>query len=396
MKKLLVIGGSHSDMPLINSGILHGLKIFTTGNRPDHPGHHLSSGYIPGDFSDPEEILDVTRRIGADYIVSGANDFAMLSAAYVAEQLKLPGYDSFATTTLLHRKDQFKAFAASIGMPVCRHVTLNANDLTKIESQTKGLHYPLIIKPVDLTGGKGISRIDDPNQLASAIKYAVLMSYQNMIIAEEWFEGSLHSYSTIIENGEIIFEYFDSEFCEFNDFLVSTSLSICSILSEAKEIIRIATRRMINELRLVDGVLHCQFLASDHDAKIIEFTRRMSGDLYSRVVHFVCGFRHEDVFIASALGRPLSRILKPTQVVHPYVSRYCITSTENGLFSHLDVSEDLRSHVESITLVTPFGSVVNDDGRSKVAVAIMIFSNETEMTNYSKNYKFDFHCRVIK
>lgn len=396
MAKLLVVGGSHSDLPLIESGILHGLDVYTTGNRPDHPGHRFARGYLPGDFSNPEEMLAVARRLGADFVVPGANDFAMMSAAYTAERMALPGFDSFATTSMLHHKDQFKAFAESIGMPICRYVTLQPNATESVDRLVSTLTYPLIVKPVDLTGGKGISRVNTPSELFAALDKAFLLGRHKVAIAEEWFEGSLHSYSTVIEGGEIVFEYFDTELCLFQDFLVSTSLSLCHVHRDAREMVCRSTRKMIKELGLANGVLHSQFLACEGDVRILEYTRRMSGDLYSKVVQQVRGFRHSDIFIASAMGRPLSPLLKPARPTRTqnFVSRHCITATVNGNFARLEIAERMHPYVESITPIIPFGTPVTDDGRSKVAVVILSFPSEQLMLNYAATCKNDFQCGV--
>jgi biotin carboxylase len=394
MTKLLIVGGNHSDVPLIKAGILQGHEVYTTGNRPDHPGHKISNRYIPGDYSDPNEILNVARKIGADFIVPGSNDFAMISAAFVAEQMQLPGYDSLATNLLIHRKDLFKKFANTFDMPVCRNVTVDTESNVKIEDQIEALTYPLIVKPVDLTGGKGISKIDRPDELATAIKEAVKISHHKSIVIEEFFEGSLHSYSVIIENGIIIFEYFDTEMCLFQDFLVSSSISICNIHDDAKKIVRTSTQRMIKELKLVDGVLHNQFIANKNNARIIEYTRRMSGDLYSYVVNKVCGFRHEDIFISSATCRYLYPLVKNNRPQDLYVSRHCITSQHNGIFSKLIVNDEKRTYVDSIALITPFGSSVNNCGRDKVAVVISVYASESQMLDYALTLKDDFKCGI--
>ena len=394
MSRMLVIGGSHSDLPLIESALLNGLEVYTTGNRPDHPGHRLVHGYLPGDFSNPEEILAVARQLDVDYVVPGANDFAMLSAAYVAEKMSLPGYDAFSTTEVLHLKDRFKDFSNALGMPVCKHVVLDPVSSSSIADQLRGLSFPIIIKPIDLTGGKGISRVDSPEGVEAAIAEARAISRHALLVAEEWFDGTLHSYSTIIVNGEIVFEYLDTELCLFNEYLVSTSLSLCNVPADARRQLRVATSVIVKELGLVDGVLHSQFLANDRDIRILEYTRRMSGDLYSKVVQMVRGFRHGDVFIASALGRPLTPLLKAIQPCRPFVSRHCVTAEQAGRFFKLLVADPVRPYVDSITPSVAFGSEVAADGRGKVAVVIVTFPGEREIMEFANTCKQDFTCEV--
>lgn len=394
MPKILVVGGSHSDLPLIESSLLHGLTVHTTGNRPDHPGHQIAHGYVPGNYAQPQEIVAVARRLGVDFVVPGANDFAMMSAAAVAEALKLPGFDPVETTQMLHLKDRFKAFAAALDMPACRHVILRRADDRPYAEQLQGLRFPIMVKPVDLTGGKGISRVDSLDGVAAAVAEARSLSTRDALVAEEWFDGSLHSYSTVVADGEIVFEYTDTELCLFQPQLVSTSLSTCPVHPEALQAVRQATSRMVQALKLVDGVLHAQFLARDGEARVLEYTRRMSGDLYSRVVQMVRGCRHADVFIRAAMGQPVRPSLAVTRPTQPFVSRHCVTAQETGAFQGIVVSERIRPFVDSLVLAQPFGAPVQGDGRSKVAVAILSFPDAQALQGFGESATQDLRCRV--
>ena len=180
----------------------------------------------------------------------------MLSASFVAEKMGLIGYDPYHVTKALHHKHEFKQLASSISMSITPYEIFPSTKLPTLGH----LRFPLLIKPVDLTGGKGISRIDNISQLPGAITKAKEQSHQDLLIAEEWFDGSLHSYSTIIKDQKIIFEDFDSEFCLYHDFLVSTSISSAPTDNQVRQGLANEVSRLIKELQLADGVLHCQYL----------------------------------------------------------------------------------------------------------------------------------------
>jgi biotin carboxylase len=392
--KILVVGGSHSDVPLIESSLLYGLEVYTTGNQPDHPGHVLSAGYLPADFSRPEEIKEVAKKLKVDFIVPGANDYSMLSAAYVAQELDLPGFDSYETVKTLHLKDRFKKFSQQISLPIGRFQAFNdlANfDPAKIE---KEMDFPVIIKPIDLTGGKGISRVDHLHQLSAAIEAALGISKTTSFVLEDWFQGSLHSYSTVVEAGKIIFDYFDTEFCIFQPYLVSTSMSRCLVPDAVKDLLSFSTQKVVDHLKLVDGVLHCQFMFNAKGCKILEYTRRMSGDLYSRVVQSVRGIRHSDLFIASILGESLAPLTQPTLCQNAHVSRHCITADKSGEFAGIWISDRLRPYIQSVTPIVHHGKHISDDGRSKVAVVIAQYPSYSEMYESVLDYSKLMKCRV--
>jgi biotin carboxylase len=89
MKKLLLVGGSHADIPVIQAAHQQGFYVITTGNKKDDLGHRLADIYYPADYSDPKQILDLAQRLKIDAICPSANDFSALSCAYTAEKLGL-------------------------------------------------------------------------------------------------------------------------------------------------------------------------------------------------------------------------------------------------------------------------------------------------------------------
>ena len=111
MKKALLLCSSHNDLGLVRALRKLGYYIIVTGNRADLPGQKWCDEFILADYSDKEKILEIARKNSIDAIIQCCNDFGVYTAAYVAEKLGLPGYDSYETTLTLHNKDLFKEFA---------------------------------------------------------------------------------------------------------------------------------------------------------------------------------------------------------------------------------------------------------------------------------------------
>jgi biotin carboxylase len=375
--RLLIFGGSHSELPLIQAARSMGLSVVTSGNRPDHPGHALSDQYIQADFSDSNAMIEVAQSANCSFVLSAANDFAYLSACEVAEKLNLPGYDSVEVARILHHKHAFKPLAESIGMPVTRFKIVDADKVTP--DDLKSLQYPLMVKAVDLTGGKGISVIDSADQLPMAIQYARSQSKQQSLVIEEYFKGSLHSYSTIICDGKVVFDYADNEFCHPTPYLVSTSTSIVSVPLHIFEHLKVQTERLAQKLGLVDGVLHCQFLYGDGDYVILEYTRRCSGDLYSSVVELVTGLAHAEQFVRQALNLPTQ--LRFTKPVSPFVSRHCVFPSVAGKFGGIRVSEKITGRVASITEAFGRDYHFDEPNKEKSGVVILAFDSHQSMLN---------------
>jgi biotin carboxylase len=387
---VLVLGGSHSELPLIRAARNLGLRVYTSGNRPDHPGHALADHYFPGDFSDADQMTDVAMRSRCDFVVSAANDYAYLAACSVAERLDLPGFDPLDTAEVLHHKHRFKPLAVSLGMPVTHFVTLPPG-VSELPARA-GLSYPLVVKPVDLTGGKGISVVVNAQGLADAIANARQLSKQGVLVIEEFFQGSLHSYSTIIQDGQVVFDYADNEFCHPSPYLVSTSTSIASVPLHVLADLRDQTEKLARHLELLDGVLHCQFLYGGGSYVILEYTRRCSGDLYSEVVETVTGLRHAEQFVRRSAGLPLD--LSRARPTGDYVARHCFFPDRAGRFDGIDIAPRIANWIHSVTEALPRSHVFETGWKEKAGVAVLRFPKLNDMLETRPMLNDLLRCRI--
>lgn len=389
-RTLLVAGGSHSDIPVIQAARNHGYRVFTSGNNADDLGHRFSDAAYLEDFSDQEAMLSLAKRLNIDAICPSANDFSMISAAYVAEKLRLPGYDSLATTELLHHKDSFRKLATEIGL---RHpVALSFGTAEVSLNDIAGLNFPLIAKPVDLTGGKGISRIDNPAQLAQAVHQAYEYSRAKRIVIEEFFSGTLHSCSSIIKNSCVIFEFSDNEFSYLNPYTVNTSTSPAEVNPEILVALRQNTEHLASILQLQDGVLHVQFLATKNDYRIIEYTRRPPGDLYAIPVKESTGVDYADLVVRPFLGLP---VIAPSPAPQrAFYSRHCLMARHKGIFLDIETDREIRSNIRDQLLLVSKGQHIENYLNQRLGIFFLEYGSLAEMREKSPHINELIRCRM--
>ena len=116
MKRMLLAGGSHADIPMIRAAKALGYHVITSGNRPQDLGHAHADKTCLADFSDREAIRSLAEGLHVDAILSSCNDFSALSCAWAAEQLGLPGHDPYEVALTLHHKDRYREFALANGV----------------------------------------------------------------------------------------------------------------------------------------------------------------------------------------------------------------------------------------------------------------------------------------
>lgn len=216
MKKIMILGGSRYAIPVIESAHKLGLYAITCDYLPDNIAHKYSDKYVNISIIDKEAVLEESRELEIDGILSFACDPGVVTAAYVAEQMGLPFQCSYKAAETLQDKGLFRQFLLDNGFntPYAKRYT-DKNEPLKDESL---FNWPVIVKPVDSAGSKGVTKANDIEELIRAIDIAVEKSNNGAFIVEEFltFKGYHSSADPFTVNGKIKFitysdQLFDKE-----------------------------------------------------------------------------------------------------------------------------------------------------------------------------------------
>lgn len=379
--RLLIAGGGYADIPMIQAGRALGYHVITSGNRAEDLGHRHSDQVVLADFSDHTAMLRVAEDNGIDAICPACNDFSALTSAYVAGQLGLPGHDPLETAEVIHHKDRYRAFAQEHGIPCPK-----AGSFRSVDAALDGIgqfDFPVIVKPVDLTGGKGISRVERAADAASAITRAFEMSRAKRVVVEEFVEGTRHGITTLLDDGRIVFSAHDDEYYYKNPYLVSGASSPGTVSESAVlEIVRVL-ERMAAILSLRPGILHVQFIVSRHGRPIIiEICRRPPGDLYVNLVRHATGVDYASCIVRAACGLDF-RACARSIAEQRFITRHCIMTSHNGVVQDVVVAPELRKRVVDELVWWQPGDVVEDYLVQKLGIVFVEFDSAIQMREQS-------------
>ena len=384
-KKLLLLGGSHAEIPLIKAAKELDWYVITTGNNRDGLGHPYADKTVFADFSNKEAMLELARTEGVQAVCSGCNDFALLSTVYVCEKLGIPGHDSYATSLEIHHKDKYRALATRLGIPTPSAKVVHNE--TEFEQAIATLEFPIIVKPVDLTGGKGIHRAANAIEAREAYKNATSRTREDHIVVEEFVQGTNHGFSAMLVKGKVAFAFADNEQYYINKYLVSGANTPSTTQNASLAKLREYSERIAHELHLVDGILHIQYIEkADGTPFIIEICRRPPGDLYIKFVKYATGIDYPKFIVKAETGEDISSIADvPTQ---GFWLRHCVMSDreadENGCSGIVrDVSfapEIQKNIVEKFLWFKP-GETITDKLLYKAGIVFFKFDTLEEMTD---------------
>ena len=387
-KKMLLLGGGHAEIPLIQAAQALGWYVITTGNDRKGLGHPLADKNVFADFSDKDAMLELAKSEGVQAVCSGCNDFALLSTVYVCEKMGLPGHDSYATSIEIHHKDKYRALATRLEIPTPRALTIPVAGKDEIagkesadfEKAIAQLAFPIIVKPVDLTGGKGIHRATTPEEAREAYKDACSRTRQDHIVVEEFVQGTNHGFSAMLVNGRVAFAFADNEQYFVNKYMVSgaNTPGTSSLATLAK--LRDYSERIARELHLVDGILHIQYIEKpDGTPVIIEICRRPPGDLYIRFVKYATGIDYPKFIIMAETGMDISGIEDaPTQ---GFWLRHCLMSDHEGTVRDVTFAPEIQGNIVEKFLWYKPGDIITDKLTYKAGIVFFRFNSLAEMTD---------------
>jgi len=380
-KKLLIAGGGYADIPLIIAGKELGFHVITTGNNVTDLGHKYSDEYFQEDFSDYNAMLALSEKLKINAICACSNDFSAISAAYVAEKMGLKGHDSFKTTLLLHHKDSYREFA--LNNKICSPYAKGFDSIEAALDAVKDFNLPIIIKPIDLTGGKGITKIEHYAKANDAIKKAFSISRAKKIVIEEFIIGSRHGFSTFLQKGKVVFFFSDNEHYYKNPYMVSAASTPSTVNAHIEKKLCAEAEKIAHLLTLQNGIFHIQYILSENIPIIIEICRRSPGDLYTKFVKLATGVDYPLWIVKTSSGLSLNQPL----TINPkgFFTRHCIMAEKKGIVSNVSFDYSIKDKIIDSFLWWKQGDYIDDILTEKLGIVFLRFDSMEEMLRITEN-----------
>lgn len=187
-KTLLLLGGAQHQVCAIETARRLGYRTVLCDYLTDNPGQYAADTFYLKSTTDREAMLEVARAEHIDGIISFGSDAALPSAAYVAETLGLPT-NPRASVDTLSNKHLFRAYLRDHGFNCPQTVSFAADaQAAEVQALCEGMQYPVVLKPTDSSGSKGVSIIDAPSEerFAEALAKAGEFSRNRVLVAEEY------------------------------------------------------------------------------------------------------------------------------------------------------------------------------------------------------------------
>ena len=389
MKKLLLLGGSRYALPVIEAAHKLGLYVITCDYLPDNIAHKYSDEYANVSIIDKDAVLAKAQELKIDGITSFACDPGVATAAYVAEKMGLPSVGSYESVAILQNKGKFRKFLTDNGfnVPVAKGYT----DIDEALEDVDMFNWPVIVKPTDSAGSKGVNRVDKKEDLRSAIEYALSYSHCDEFIIEDFLEqkGCSSDSDCFSVDGEIKFYSFDAQRFDRNAENPYTPSAFSwpeTFSKEHTEELKRELQRLITLLGLKTSVYNIETRECiNGKAYIMEVSPRGGGNRLSEMARYATGVDMITNAVRAVVGLPVENIEQKEFDGHWAI--IMLHSTVPGTFDSLWTSDDIKNNlIERDLWIEPGTEVGGFKGANEAIGSLVLrFDTEDEMLNVMNN-----------
>ena len=299
MKTLLVLAASEHQIPVILAGKKLGARVLTTDNRPDNPGHPLAHEAFGIDTTAPEAVLELARAQGIDGIISACTDVAVPTAAYVSEQLGLPGIPLRAAQ-ICTDKLKFRAFLDEVGLANPAWAEVRDGEPLPTKLLDDG---PCALKPATSSGSKGIFVVHDVAALTTRLPDTMAFCRDGRAVLERWIDGWQGTVEGILRDGKVAWGMVTERVTAPLPHTATWGHVVPSGLDDATiEALRGTINRLFAALKVSDGPFDCDFVVRDGQAFILEMSPRLGGNALSDLARLAADIDLPDYAVKAALG----------------------------------------------------------------------------------------------
>lgn len=345
-KKLMLLGGIRYLVPAIEAAHKHGYHVITVDYLPNNIAHKYSDEYHDVSIlaKDKEKVLSLATEIGIDGILSYAVDPGVVAAAYVAEQMHLPFTCSYEAACIMQDKARFRQFLTEHGFNVP-----NAKGYTDAGDALKDVdffNWPVIVKPVDSAGSKGVTRVDNPNDLEAATVHALEESHNGHFIVEDFLElqGYQSSADCFSVNRELVYaDYSDQLFDKDaeNPYTPSIEIWPSSMPKEHQNYLTSEIQRLLKLLNCGTGLYNIESrVCKNGKPYIMEVSPRAGGNRIAELQRIGTGIDLIEAEVCKAVGDDIKPITMPHY--DGYYVNYIVHSNQDGIFEEAIIDDEFK------------------------------------------------------
>lgn len=347
MKKIMILGGSKYIKPVIDIAHEMGIYIITCDYLPNNYAHKYSDEYCNVSIIEKDVVLEVAKKLKIDGIMSFACDPGVETASYVAEKLGLPNVGPYESVKILQNKGKFRKFLENNQFNVPK--SKSYYDVKEALLEMDYFNWPVIVKPTDSAGSKGVTKVIEKEQLEKAIEYAIKYSKSKEFIIEDFLDkkGCSSDCDAFVINGKVEAIYFSAQRFDKNapnEYVPAAYTWPDTISAQNKKYLKDEIQRLITLLDMKSGVYNIETRECNNGkAYIMECSPRGGGNRLSEMIRYITKVDFIKASIQATLGEKIDGI---NQIEYTdNWSEIILHSKKSGKFKELYINEEIEKYI---------------------------------------------------
>lgn len=355
---VLLLGGSEQQIIAIETAYKLGYRTVLCDYLEDNPGQAYADSFYLVSTTDKEAVLSVARKECVDGIVAYASDPAAPTASFVSEELDLPGL-RYSMALNFCEKHRFRTFLSDNGFNVPRSLEFNVDEGVAADA-VEAFRFPVVVKPTDSSGSKGVTIVRSRNELEGAVEAAKVYSRNRVLIIEEFIERA-HQHvveaELTVSGGEVVTWGLINSIrdTESNPLLPAAYSYPLELDYAQKSIVKEEIAALIHASGMQAGSFNIEMII-DADGRLffLDAGPRNGGNMLPDFISMIARGDIVEATLRMAMGeRPGSEIALDGEE-GGFWGLVVFHSSQDGVFSHVDYSSTARnSLVKECMFVEP-------------------------------------------
>lgn len=388
-KKILLLGGSAQQLVAIQAAKDLGYYTVVCDYLPDNPGQYIADKYYGASTTNVEAVYEIAKNEAVDGILAYASDPAALPAAIVAERLGLPTNPA-QSVEILGLKYPWRQFLQNNGFACPKNFSFHPQtSIEELKRGTKDFMFPLVVKPTDSSGSKGVTMLKDWSGIEEAIAWADSYSRNKILLIEEYIQRGFPSViggDIFVWDGKIVL-YGEME-C-LRDLEKSPLIPIgekkpLQLTDLQRTRIHQELQRIVTALDIRFGELNIEILLDTEDnVHFLELGPRAGGNMIPIQLSDAFGIDLVKANVQAAMGETPDIINTEIQPRPGCFMHYVLHSYLDGKFDEIDIDDSIRKFIYREVIYKKRGdSVEVFDGAGKALGIIFLHFDTIEEMNY--------------
>lgn len=372
MKKLMILGASYSQVPLIRAAKKLGFHTITASIPGDFPGFAEADEFCYADISKPEQVLEYARKLQIDGITTCCLDTGVPAIGYVCEKMGLKGPSYEAACRSTNKWEMKKAFERE-GVSTARFRLVNNQE--DLEKALEELTFPVIVKAVDLMGSRGIFRSNTKEEAISNYSKTMEATGKDYCLVEEFIEGTIFGTEAMLQDGELVFMLPNGidAYQGFTPTPVGHSVPLEHIDQLSPQISR-EVLTAVRALGFDNCPVNCDLILKDGKVYVIEITARAGATCLPELVSIYYGIHYYEVIAMLAMGLDVRALFIRASMLRPVpnLSKILISS-KTGKVTKLVNENQPSEDIIDLSFNISEGDHVNqyNNGRDRIGQIII-------------------------